>query len=116
MRWDFAKLLEHWKKKHAQAAYVPCVKRQTGNRAYRYGRQVLLGVGADFTKVLQALSLGAVYYDPGIKLENASQPNAKSKRRSQFRVTSKNIPALYQRCTVIDVCDPAEADMIWKRP
>lgn len=47
-------------------------------------------------RLLRAFAAGAVYYDPGIKLENASTEKAKSKKRSQFRVASKYLGALYE--------------------
>jgi MvaI/BcnI restriction endonuclease family len=45
---------------------------------------------------------GAVYYDPGIKLEHAST-DPEVKRRSQFRVASKNIAALYESVEAVEV-------------
>src|SRR5690606_9739489 len=46
--WSFAKLMDHWKAKHAQAAYVPCQQLLTPTRQYRYGCNILLGEGAEF--------------------------------------------------------------------
>ena len=54
-------------------------------------------------KLLRAFAAGAMYYDPGIKLENASTDKAKSKKRSQFRVASKNITALYETVETVAV-------------
>lgn len=102
--WSFAKLLDHWKAKHAQAAYVPCQMRRTPHLQYRYGRQVLLGEGAKFSLLLQAFHEGRVYYDPGIKLENVSSTKPTSKKRSQFRVRSLDLPSLYLKNRVVDVC------------
>jgi len=47
----------------------------------------------------------AVYYDPGIKLENASQPNKKIKKRSQFRISPRNLPSLYEIFESINLLD-----------
>jgi hypothetical protein len=58
--------------------------------------------GTDSLKLLAALAGGAVYYDPGIKLEHAST-KPEVKRRSQFRVASKNISALYESVEVVEV-------------
>src|SRR5690606_11337748 len=66
--WSFAKLLEHWKAKHAQAAYVPCMKANEPPLKYRFGNNILLGTGAEFKLLLQALHEGKVFYDPGIWL------------------------------------------------
>jgi hypothetical protein len=104
--WSFAKLMDHWKEKHAQAAYVPVQQRLTPDRQYRYGRQILLGEGAEFKLLLEALNEGKVYYDPASKLEDASKERSRQKKRSQFRVNSGDIPALYEGCRTIDACNP----------
>jgi hypothetical protein len=94
--WSFSDMFQHWSKKHAKAAYVPSQSRQDPAQQYRYGSKVRLAVGTNSLLLLKAFATGAVYYDPGIKLENASGPKPKDKRRSQFRIVSKNIPVLYQ--------------------
>ena len=43
-----------------------------------------------------------MYYDPGIKLENASSKPV-VKRRSQFRIASKHIAELYNSLDEVDV-------------
>jgi len=101
--WSFAALMSIWNRKHAQAAYVPAEAETDPVRRYRYGSIVRLGEGTDFTKLLSAIAKGHVYYDPGIKLENASQPKPAVKRRSQFRIGSKSIPQLYQNTETVDV-------------
>ena len=104
--WTFAKLMDHWKIKHAQAAYVPCQKLTDPYLQYRYGRKILLGKGARFKNFLRALYLGHVYYDPGIKIESVSTENPKWKKRSQFRVSSTNLGALYTNSCIMDACHP----------
>lgn len=69
MSWSFAKLIDHWKTKHAHAAFVPAQQRLVPERQYRYGGSILLGKGAEFGLFLTALEAGKVYYDPGIKVE-----------------------------------------------
>ncbi len=93
--WKFTGILEHWKRKHAKAVYVPSVKNNPPLQ-YRYGNKIRLGVGTDPLKLLEAMALKSVYYDPGIKLENASGPKPLCKRRSQFRVSVKNLNSLYE--------------------
>ena len=44
-----------------------------------------------------------MYYDPGIKLEHASSEKPSHKKRSQFRVASKNIAALYETVETVAV-------------
>lgn len=107
MSWSFAKLIDHWKTKHAHAAYVPAQQRLSDTREYRYGRTILLGEGAEFGRFLAALHVGKIYYDLGIKVENSSSEKPATKRRSQFRVNSKDIPLLYASSRVVDACDEA---------
>ncbi len=102
--WPFTKLMDHWKVKHSHAAFIPSQPRNIPDRQYRFGRAILLGEGADFRLLLNAVHEGKVYYDPGIKLEDAMTTAPKSKKRSQFRVASKNIPDLYSSSRTVDAC------------
>ena len=107
--WPFAKLMDHWKAKHAHAAFVPSQQRRQPSLQYRFGSRILLGEGADFTRLLSAVAEGKVYYDPGIKLESVAGAAPRSKNRSQFRVASKNLSALYESSRIVDAC--AEGDV-----
>lgn len=93
--WSFAQLMAIWNRKHAQAVYVPALARQEPARQYSYGSPVRLAEGTDFTRLIRAVAAGAVYYDPGIKLEHASTAQPEHKRRSQFRVRNSEISSLY---------------------
>lgn len=102
--WYFADMLKHWNRKHNQAVYVPSVKRDQPRLQYYYGNIVRLCEGTDFLRFLRAFADGKVYYDPGIKLENASDPQRKkTKRRSQFRIKSRDIAILYKNIAPVDV-------------
>lgn len=105
--WSFPKIMDHWKRKHSQAVYIPCMMRpsQTGGREYHYGSEIELGKGTDFEMFLSAMLNGFVYYDPGIKLENASNQNSVPKKRSQFRVKHKHLNALYKSLDFIDIAN-----------
>ena len=102
--WGFSKIMDHWKRKHSQAVYVPCLARKaaTGGTEYYYGTDIELGIGTDFEMFLSAMVQGMVYYDPGIKLENASTEKSKIKQRSQFRVNHKNLDSLYRKLEFVD--------------
>lgn len=92
-RWSFAKLITHWCRKHAKAAYVPAQRSAEGGQLrYRYGADVRLYRQTDAMLLLAALSDGIVYYDPGIKLEKATDT---THRRSQFRVKFRDLKHLY---------------------
>jgi hypothetical protein len=94
--WPFAALIEHWNHKHARAAYVPSLKRDPPPQ-YRYAPACFLGTGTDFGRFLKAMSVGHVYYDPGIKLESASTSHPAVKRRSQFRIAFPDLRTLYHK-------------------
>ena len=64
-------------------------------KQYHYGDQIKVFEGCNINLLLKSFSEGVIYYDPGIKLENADTDKPVSKRRSQFRVSSKNLNKLY---------------------
>ena len=101
--WSFGKILEHWSHKHTKAVYVPSQCRSEPLRQYAYGNKVRLAQKTDSLLLLAAFARGGVYYDPGIKLENASIGTPKTKKRSQFRVASRNISALYETVETVQV-------------
>ncbi len=95
--WSFAKLMDHWKRKHSQAVYIPSLKRKEGGEyKYHYGKDIELGTGTNLEIMLRGMQTGFVYYDPGIKVENASSDKPKSKRRSQFRINHKQLGKVYK--------------------
>ena len=100
--WYYADLMNHWQRKHSLAVYIPCISQKEPELEYQYGNLVRLGRGTDFLLFLKALSCGLVYYDPGIKLEDAST-KPKPKYRSQFRVKSADISTLYHEMEVVDL-------------
>lgn len=102
-KWHYSGLIEHWRRKHSQAAYVPSKSRKNGSRSYQYGNTVKIGEGTDFSRFLQSVSLGDVYYDPGIKMEKVSSPKPTIKRRSQFRIKTGRLGSLYHAMSHIDV-------------
>lgn len=112
--WSYAKLMDHWKRKHAQAVYIPCAKNSntlTGNIEYHYGKDIELGTGTNLEMILGSLHSGSVYYDPGIKLEKASSTTPKLKRRNQFRVAHKNLHALYNEFEFLDLTQNSESGL-----
>lgn len=100
--WDFSKIFAHWARKHRNAAYVPSINRRSPELQYAYGNKIRLATGTDPLKLLAAICNDSVYYDPGIKLENASG-RVMIKRRSQFRVASRNIQALYDEVELVEL-------------
>ncbi len=94
--WSFTEMMSHWTRKHAKATYVPSMSRKEPSLQYSYGHTVRIAEQTDFIRLLAAFAKGDVYYDPGIKLEQVSSAKPKEKRRSQFRIASKNISSLYR--------------------
>lgn len=100
--WSFTGMMQHWNRKHAQAAYVPSLFR-TPPPEYSYGPRILLCEQTDFILFLKAFSEGIVYYDPAIKVENASGSRPDIKRRSQFRIKHQSLRKLYYRSEVVEI-------------
>lgn len=100
--WSFSSLILHWNRKHNQACYVPSKSETAPVRKYKYGNEIILGNNTDFQLFLKQMSLGNIYYDPGIKMENASG-DRRIKRRSQFRIKSLHLPTLYHNNEIVDV-------------
>ncbi|HJS00744.1 MAG TPA: MvaI/BcnI family restriction endonuclease [Flavobacterium sp.] len=100
--WSFSSMLLHWNRKHNQACYVPSLSEKTTGRNYKYGNNVILGTGTDFLMFLKEMANGNIYYDPGIKLENMSTKPL-IKKRSQFRIVSKNLGNLYKLNEIVDI-------------
>lgn len=103
--WSFSKIMNHWKRKHSKAVYVPCLRKKsaTGHIEYHYGNDIELGIDTNFEMFLSAMTKGMIYYDPAIKLENASTDKAETKRRNQFRVNHKNLNSLYKTLDFVDI-------------
>jgi hypothetical protein len=101
--WNFTGLLAHWSRKHSKAVFVPAEKRTEPTVSFRYGADVLVAEGTDYTRVLHALATGTVYYDPGIKMEDVSGART-VKRRSQFRVSRHDLAALYHSSRTESAC------------
>jgi hypothetical protein len=97
--WYFSSLLGHWNRKHAKAAYVPYQSRKEPHQQYRYADRVRVGEDTDFARFLTAIAENKVYYDPGIKLEQAFSARPRAKHRSQFRINSSNLAVLYNLMT-----------------
>lgn len=93
--WSFASLLKHWNRKHNLACYVPSKCITIPSRKYCYGNTLLMGDTTDFCLFLNELSIGNIYYDPGIKMEKISAKKY-IKRRSQFRIKSRHLASLYR--------------------
>lgn len=101
--WGFSGLLTHWTCKHAKAVYVPSQCRREPRRQYAYGHKVRLAQRTDFLLFLKAMAAGIIYYDPGIKVEQASTAHPSHKGRSQFRIKSADIGALYDVLEMVEV-------------
>ena len=99
--WSFKGMMAHWNRKHAQAAYVPSLFR-TPPPEYSYGPRIHLCEQTDFLLFLRGFAAGVVYYDPAVKLENASTARPAIKRRSQFRIKHSEITQMYHRNEVVE--------------
>ncbi len=94
--WTCKRLIAHWAKKHALAAYIKYEKKEINEKLnFRYFPPAHLGEGTDFSFFMSAFLGGFVYYDPAPKLIAASTLHSRVKARSQFRINSSNLPCLY---------------------
>jgi hypothetical protein len=102
--WSFAKLMKHWKEKHAKAAYIPSLSQHPAGKVkqYLYCRNIRLFTGTSFVHLLKAVASAHVYYDPGINLKN-SDSKPKAKKRSQFRIKSCALGGLYDKQEDVDL-------------
>jgi hypothetical protein len=100
--WPFTTLVEHWTGKHTRAAYVPSLFQPTPP-SYAFGSRISFCEGTDFHLFLKAMIAGAVWYDPGLKIEKASGNAPIVKRRSQFRTKHRDLERLYVSREDVDV-------------
>jgi hypothetical protein len=102
--WTFEKLMNHWQNKHARTVFVPSKVRKTpSGPEYAYGPILEFGEGANFTNLLRSYHQQFVYYDPGLKLENQSQPRPRSKARHPMRVKHRHLESLYDTFEITDL-------------
>mgnify|MGYP000114921228 CR=1 FL=1 len=95
--WAYQKLLEHWSRKHARAAYIPSSK-QGRPPEYRFSDNATLFIGTDFIRLLSAIHEGLVYLDPALKAKIVDGAVVGGiHRRCQFRIRHKDLPKLYER-------------------
>ncbi len=109
MSWSFRKLIEHWNRKHALAAFVRSENRDvdiSGEqvREYQYGNRVELGVGTDFRRFLSAIAHGKVAFDPGLNIKLGMSGRWRAHGRFPFRVSSSDLPLLYTDFETVDAC------------
>lgn len=102
--WGFSKLIEHWKTKHAKAAYIPSLRTENPYH-YHFGKDITLCKGTDFMLFLKAVTHGTVYIDPAIKAEQYSTSSPATKRRNQIRISFKNINDIYHDVKLVDCTD-----------
>lgn len=100
--WSFKGMMAHWNRKHAQAAYVPSLTRSPPPE-YSFGSKILMCEETDFILFLKAFAQGAIYYDPAIKIENASTLRPAIKRRSQFRINHARLSDIYHSSNIVSV-------------
>lgn len=96
--WPFTRMVEHWKRKHAQACYVPYLSRQSTSGPgdeYWFSNEVRVCSGTGFVRLLGGFGSGQVYYDPGVKMELDARGVWHVKHRNQFRVRHDHLGALY---------------------
>lgn len=92
--WSYEKLLNHWKRKHANTCFVGYRKEVRDVPHFEYGPEIRLCRGAGIKNYLTALSDSVIYYDPGINMK-LIDGKWKSKKRNQFRIKWRDVPSIY---------------------
>ena len=100
--WSFGRLIEHWGRKHALAAYVRFDSRLLPALEYHYRSPALLGEGTEFVRLLAAMAARRVIFDPGSKIE-ALSARPRVKARSQFRIRVRDLAQLYGAFNEVDL-------------
>ena len=103
--WSFAKLLEHWKRKHAQAAYLPSMSRTdplNGNQ-FSFGAQTHLGEGTSFLLFLEAMAAGHISYDPGCHTTLLGNGRWQAKPRNQIRIKHNQLSSIYDSYETVEL-------------
>jgi len=100
--WSLEKLANSWNSKHAAAVYVRAEARAAPQGdEYRFLQPWLMCEGTDIWRLLRAISVGRVYYDPA----HTIYADGSAKVRPQWRVgTSKfeeNLRELYARVEAV---------------
>ena len=104
LKWHFAKLINHWKTKHSNVVFVPGLSRGEPCRQFLYDRNVMLGIGTDFFRVLGAITAGSVVYDTGLWVNPLGKTTKeKGHQRHQIRVLPSQLGSLYRRIEDVDV-------------
>jgi hypothetical protein len=103
--WSFSKMIEIWKRKHANTCFVS-YKRHPDINAYSYGPNILLATGTDLASYLNALANSIIYYDPGTNIKYVKKRQTwVPKKRNQFRVKEGDINTLYVAVEKINLED-----------
>lgn len=103
--WTFPSMVEHWQRKHAQAAYLGSMKRiddQFGEQ-FAYDSKVKLGTGTDFFKFLNALARQDIFLDPGGSAWPTPEGTWDKHARCQFRIRHSRLSALYEEYEEVDL-------------
>ncbi|WP_323760492.1 MvaI/BcnI family restriction endonuclease [Maricaulis sp.] len=100
--WSLEKLANSWNSKHAAAVYVRAEARAASKGdEYRFLQPWLMCEGTDIWRLLRAIAVGRVYYDPA----HTIYPDGSAKVRPQWRVgTSKfeeSLRELYARVKAV---------------
>jgi hypothetical protein len=107
--WTFEKLIDHWKRKHRQAVYVPAIERSAPDFEFAFGHRVKIGEGTSFNLFISAMARGHIFYDPGSHIEQLDDGSWDKHYRHQFRVTHTQLPTLYDAFETVDILNPPQS-------
>ena len=105
--WSFKKLLERWCKKHQLTCYVPyekieCIE-QKHDYEYKFGDEILICEGTDLLRLIRAIYLGIVKYDPGHTIYSNKKEKVRPQWRSALTYNYRYIYNLYNSLEKISI-------------
>ncbi len=105
--WSFNKLFENWNKKHQLACYVPYEKRryegEEHDYEYNYSNKILICEGTNIQRLIQAIHVGNVFYDPAHTIYSDGNPKARPQWRAALTHNYRYIENLYNSIEEISI-------------
>ena len=105
--WSFNKLFESWNNKHQLACYVPYEKRryegEEHDYEYNYSNKILICEGTNILRLIRAIHLGNVYYDPAHNIDAEGIAKARPQWRAALTHNYRYIENLYNSIEEIPI-------------
>ena len=105
--WSFNKLFGNWNKKHQLACYIPYEKRRYEGEQhdfeYSYSNKILICEGTDIKRLIQAIFVGNVFYDPAHTIYSDGRTKVRPQWRAALTHNYRYIENLYYSIEEISI-------------